>query len=193
MKILIFLNCLGLGGTEKAALLWAEGLKKRGHSIHLLSLLEGPRRQNFETLEIPVTIHSGEALALQKIIQSIQPDLIHTHCPGFPHSGDILGAALAGIAKIPVIQTNVFGRLDNPRENQWTDYRLFVSRTSAIQAALAFNPSFPIDFFKNHSYCTNPLPSEPPLSKEVIQNFRQSIGVAQDEILWGRIARAEPH
>ncbi len=193
MKIVIFLNALGLGGTEKAALLWAEGLQKRGHTLHLISLLDGPRRKNFENLGIEVTLHSGDSLQLQKTLQSLQPDLIHAHCPGFPHTGDILGAALAGIPKIPVVQTNIFGRLDNPRENQWTDFRLFVSRTSAIQAALAQNPEFPQKFFENHSYCSNPLLPEEPLSSQEIQKFRESIGVRPDEILWGRIARPETH
>jgi glycosyltransferase involved in cell wall biosynthesis len=119
--------------------------------------------------------------------------VIHAHCPGFPHSGDILGAALEGIPKIPVIQTNVFGRLDNPKENQWTDFRLFVSATSAIQAALSYDPSFPKDFFRFQSVCSNPLPPETPLPDSEIQAFRKSIGVAPDEILWGRIARAEIH
>ncbi|MES2307424.1 MAG: glycosyltransferase family 4 protein, partial [Verrucomicrobiota bacterium] len=193
MKILVFLNGLGLGGTEKAALIWAQGLQKRGHSLHVLALDDGPRRQNFEALHIEVTLHHGNAHSLREFLLTLKPDVIHAHCPGFPHSGDILGIALEGIPKIPIIQTNVFGRLDNPRENQWTDFRLFISTTSAIQATLAYDASFPQNFFRYQSVCPYPLPPETPLPESQIQEFRKSIGVASDEVLWGRIARAEIH
>jgi len=47
-----------------------------------------------------------------------------------------LGQALKLLPKrIPVVQTNVFGRLNNPAEDAWTDFRLFISWMSCVQAA----------------------------------------------------------
>ncbi|MEP7015973.1 MAG: glycosyltransferase family 4 protein [Verrucomicrobiota bacterium] len=95
--------------------------------------------------------------------------------------------------KIPVVQTNVFGRFDNPRENAWTDFRLFISWTSCVQAARRSFMLLDNDFFRHSSVAVYPVvPSDGPASSEV-QDFRQEHGIRAHEVLFGRLARPEPN
>ena len=136
MRIAVFLNSLGLGGTEKAACRWAWGLRDRGHQVTVLALRDGARRAELEEHGVSVRIVAGTARPVAEALQDVSPDAIHAHAPGHPHDGDVLGAGLALLPKkIPVVQTNIFGHLRNPKEDAWTDFRLFISWTSCVQAA----------------------------------------------------------
>jgi len=135
MKVLVFLNGLSIGGTEKAACRWAWGLKDRCHQVRVMTLCDGPRRTELESKGISVEVISSDASVLAQAIRTSKPDVLHAHVPGRPHEGDILGEALQICGKIPLVQTNVFGVFLNPREDAWTGYRLFVSWTSCVQAA----------------------------------------------------------
>jgi glycosyltransferase involved in cell wall biosynthesis len=192
MKIVTFINQLGLGGSEKAACCWAKGLAERGHTVHVLTLRDGPRRAVLETDGIEVHL-AADANAIRKQLHELRPDVIHAHAPGHPHEGDILGRALADLPKIPVVQTNVFGRFDNPKEDRWTDFRLFVSWTSCVQAARRSFQRLNKDFFRRASVAVYPLDANDGPSSPEIQQFRQQYGIHQDEILLGRLSRPEPN
>jgi glycosyltransferase involved in cell wall biosynthesis len=193
MRIVVFLNSLGLGGTEKAACRWAGGLKERGHPVTVLTLQEGPRRRELEEQGIPVQLVAADSRVIADALRQAAPDVIHAHAPGFPHEGDVLGEALSLLPKIPVVQTNIFGRLDNPKEDAWTDFRLFISWTSGVQAAQRAFRKLEATFFRRASVAVYPLdPIEPPPAAE-ISAFRRQAGVADDEILFGRLSRPEPN
>lgn len=188
-----FLNGLGLGGTEKAAVRWASGLQERGHEVALLSLADGPRRGEVEASSIPLSLCPGDPKIIWERIAAINPDVIHAHGPGYPHPGDVLGAALKLGKRIPVVQTNIFGRLENPAEDEWINHRLFISWTSCVQAAeRSFRPISP-EFFRTNSVAVYPLDAEEPASEEQVQNFRTMLGVATDDVLFGRFSRPEPN
>lgn len=193
MNIAIFVNTLGLGGTEMAACRWARGLKERGHAVAVLTLLEGPRRTELENARIEVCVLPGSSDGIARALQTLKPDVIHVHAPGHPHAGDILGEALARLPKIPVVQTNVFGRLENPREDRWTDFRLFISWTSCVQSARRSFRRLDEDFFRRASVAVYPLdPDDGPGSAEAAR-FRTAHGVREDEVLFGRLSRPEPN
>lgn len=192
MKILVFINSLGLGGTEKAAVRWAWGLSARGHQVAFLSLADGPRRAELEPHRIPVRIVEASAPKIAEVLREFHPDAIHAHAPGDPQPGDVLGGALKLLPqKIPVVQTNVFGHLYNPREDEWTDFRLFISWTSCVQAARRVFRRLDADFFKRDSVAVYPLDPLEPALDENIRAFRQKLGVADDEILFGRLGRPD--
>ncbi len=193
MKILVFLNELGLGGTEKAAARWAQGLAERGHALHVLTLMDGPRRADFERHGIEVRIVSPGAEVIRDQVRSLRPDVIHVHAPGHPHVGDVLGQALESLPKIPVLQTNVFGQLLNPKEDAWTDFRLFVSWTSCVQAARRNFRRLDTEFFRLNSVAVCPLDPEEAPSKAETEMFRARHGVRRDEVLFGRLSRPEPN
>jgi glycosyltransferase involved in cell wall biosynthesis len=194
MKIVIFINSLTLGGTEKAAAHWARGLQARGHQVVVLALADGPRRDELEQQQIPVQIVEPVANSIASELNKFSPDIIHAHAPGYPHASDVLGEALKLLPqKIPVVQTNVFGRIENPREDAWTDFRLFISWTSCVQAARRSFRKLDADFFRRASVAVYPLdPVEPPPVAEIAA-FRKQLGVADDEILFGRFSRPEPN
>jgi glycosyltransferase involved in cell wall biosynthesis len=194
MKLVVFLNNLGCGGTEKAACRWAWGLKERGHHVTMLTLMDGPRHAELEQHNVPVQVASISARAIADVLLGISPDAIHSHAPGHPHEGDVLGQAMKLLPhKIPVVQTNVFGKRQNPHEDAWTDFRLFVSWTSCVQAARRSFRRLDGEFFRRCSVAVCPLDLvELPPDTEV-SAFRKQLGVADNEILLGRLSRPEPN
>jgi glycosyltransferase involved in cell wall biosynthesis len=193
MKIAIFVNSLGLGGTEKAACRWARGLHERGHEVWVLTLREGPRRAELELAGIEAQAVPASAAAIAEKLRLRRPDVIHAHAPGHRHEGDVLGEALALLPKIPVVQTNIFGRFENPAEDRWTDFRLFISWTSCVQAARrAFRP-INETFFRRASVAVYPLDACEAAEPAEVQRFREQHGIRRDEILLGRLSRPDPN
>jgi glycosyltransferase involved in cell wall biosynthesis len=192
VRIVVFLNQLGLGGSEKAACRWANGLAARGHTIHVVALKDGQRRTELESNQIRVIVATDTNL-IRRVLQEFHPDVIHAHAPGHPHEGDILGEALALMSKIPVLQTNIFGHLDNPQEDAWTDFRLFVSWTSCVQAARRSFKSLNKEFFRRASVAIYPLdPDNGPVSSEA-EDFRRRHNILHDDVVFGRLSRPEPN
>lgn len=192
MRVLTFLNNLGLGGTEKAACRWAWGLQERGHNVTALALKDGPRRKELEQHNIAVRVAEPTAASVTTSLRIVSPEVIHVHAPGHPHDGDVLGEALATLPKIPVVQTNIFGHLQNPKEDAWTDFRLFISWTSCVQAARRARLPLDEKFFQRASVAVYPVDAEEPSSQVDIQNFRKRHGVAEGETLFGRLSRPDP-
>lgn len=194
MRILFFLNGLCLGGTEKAACRWAWGLKKRGHEITVLTLDDGPHRAELEQHGLSVRLVEKSARVIAGNLLELQPNVIHAHAPGQPHTGDVLGEALKLLPKkIPVVQTNVFGRLENPKEDAWMDFRLFISWTSCVQAARRSFRKLDEDFFRRASVAVYPVDPVDPPSAAVVGTFRKQLGISDDEVLFGRLSRPEPN
>jgi glycosyltransferase involved in cell wall biosynthesis len=192
VKIVVFLNQLGLGGSEKAACRWAKGLAERGHTVHVLSLKDGPRRSELDANRIEVRT-VADANTIRKQLDDLRPDVIHAHAPGHPHEGDILGEALALMPKIPVAQTNIFGHLDNLKEDAWTDFRLFVSWTSCVQAARRTFQALNKEFFRHNSIAVYPLDADDGPSSVKAEEFRSDLGIQRDDVVFGRLSRGEPN
>jgi len=193
MRLAVFLNSLGIGGTEKAASRWAWGLEPRGHEVTVLTLKDGPRRAGLESRGVRVRVVESSAHAVADALRETAPEVIHAHAPGHPHEGDVLGGGLARLPRIPVVQTNVFGHLTNPRENAWTDFRLFISWTSCVQAARRVFLALDENFFRRASVAVYPVdPVESP-SAANISAFRKRLGVSDNETLFGRLSRPEPN
>ena len=197
MRIAVFINQLGIGGTEKAACEWARqfSLFSECKGISVISMNDGPRKTDLEKAGIPVHIQSTAA-GIAGVLVGV--DVIHAHAPGFPHVGDVLGEALKLVKKkIPVVQTNIFGKLENPRENAWTDFRLFISWTSCVQAARRSGRKLDLDFFRHQSVASYPVSplsetEEAQLEKQALA-FRESIGLLPDHVVYGRFSRPEPN
>lgn len=199
MKVRIFLNDLGLGGTEKAACLWARLLALRGHDITVVSLVDGPRRSDLEQQGVGLRIvgHPQDPRRIAELITDA--DVVHAHAPGFPHAGDVLGEALRfQQRRIPVVQTNIFGNLRNPAEDEWTSFRLFISWTSCVQAAQRSYRPLDLDFFHQQSVAVYPV--EDPfdaVTERALRNeaaaFREDLGINSANPLFGRFSRPEPN
>lgn len=199
MRIVVFTNNLSLGGTEKAACFWAKDLRQRGHDVAVVSLNDGPRIADLIKYKIPSRIPArpNDPHSIADCIN--YADAIHSHAPGFPHEGDLLGVALEIIGrKIPVIQTNIFGKLENPGENEWVDFRLFISWTSCVQAARRSRKKISKEFFRKQSVVVYPVIDPYKAAnfshlEECAEELRASIGVCKDDVLFGRFSRPEPN
>jgi hypothetical protein len=187
MKVCVFLNGLGLGGTERAACRWAIGLAKRGHSVSVISMSDGPRRQSLDRARIDCQIASTSQ-AITAYLDALAPDVIHAHTPGYPQKGDVLGQSLSVLPKIPVVETNVFGCLENP-DDLWTDFRLFISWTSCVQAARRSGETLDGNFFRRKSVASYPLDPDDGPSPEEVARFRTSLNIRPNEIVFGRLSR----
>jgi len=194
VRIVVFLHALGLGGTEKAACRWAAGLVSRGHYVRVLSMHDGPRRDYLEKIGISSQVVGPWRDTIVKALVAAAPDVIHAHAPGLPFEGDVLGQALGSLPKkIPVVQTNIFGRLENPPENTWVDFRLFISWTSCVQAARRASMGLDSKFFRRASVAVYPLdPDDGPRADE-IAHFRSSIGLGEHDLVFGRFSRPDPN
>lgn len=194
VNVAVFTNSLGIGGTEKAACRWARGLQERGHAVAVLSLQDGPRRSELEQTGVAVRVVPTHPDSMAAALQAVNPDAVHAHAPGYPHEGDMLGTALSRLKKrIPVVQTNIFGRLENPAEDRWTDFRLFISWTSCVQAARRSFRHLDEAFFRRASVAVYPLDPDDGADPVQITEFRERHGVKPDEILFGRLSRPEPN
>jgi hypothetical protein len=202
MRILHVLNQLGLGGTEKAALYWSLGATIRGHQASVVALTGGPGSHRFGTWGIEATVVDASVTALADHIRGSRPDLIHAHVPGYAHEGDMLGDALTSVPRRPpVVSTNVFGLLQNPAEDAWTDARLFVSWTSCVQAARRAGVPVEDGFFARQSVVSNPMPPSdtpsgvPGLHRDAMAALamerRRQLGIPPRAVLIGRFARPD--
>jgi glycosyltransferase involved in cell wall biosynthesis len=193
VKVIVFLNGLGIGGSERAACRWVKALSERGHTIFVLSLKDGPRNAQLTQIGINVDVIRSDAKSVAQKLRGFAPDVIHAHAPGHAHEGDILGEALALIPKIPVLQTNIFGHLDNLKEDGWTDFRLFISWTSCVQAARRSFQSLNKEFFRHASVAVYPLDADDGPSSVEVEEFRRDLGIRRDDVVFGRLSRPEPN
>jgi glycosyltransferase involved in cell wall biosynthesis len=193
MKIVQFVNSLGLGGTIRASSVWSRYLRSKGHEIAVLYLNDGPGKRRFTEAGF-VPRHVKDEADIREQLSAFQPDVIHAHAPGFAHGGDVLGAALLGMPRRPpVVQTNIFGYLANPKETAWTDLRLFVSWTSCVQAARRHDLPLDAAFFAAASVVSCPLPRlEDGPDAARAQAFRGSLGFADDDVIFGKFSRPDP-
>lgn len=99
--------------------------------------------------------------------------------------------------RIPVVQTNIFGQLRNPAEDSWTDFRLFISWTSCVQAARRSKRKLDAAFFKRQSVAVYPVEAvsaaESGQWKVESERFREALGLSREHILFGRFSRPEPN
>lgn len=197
MRIAVLTNALSLGGTEKAACAWAVKLKQDGYDVFSVALQDGPRHGDLDRGGVPVFVE--ESSNIKALTESLsRADVIHVHAPGYPHVGDVVGQiSRCGTKKTPVIETNIFGRLQNPAADAWTDFRLFISWTSCVQAARRSGRKLDQEFFRRQSVASYPVD---PVSEEKQEQLRveawvlrERLGVKKDEILFGRFSRPEPN
>jgi hypothetical protein len=197
LKIAVFIGHLGLGGTEKAAVLWVKYLAKMAgvEEIKIASLEDGPRRKGLQ--ELGFDVRTGNSRVLQDTIA--WADVVHSHFLDVPATSSFLTNAIQKTGrKIPVVETNVFGRFSLlPSEQTEVSHRLFISWVSCVQAARRSGLSLDSSFFRRQSVAVYPV--EPRSENELIslkqnaQAWRNAVGLKPDHILFGRFSRPEPN
>ena len=179
----------GLGGTQKAGWLFASGLARLGHEVTGFSP-PGPSVPATPCARLTVSGHPTDAAALPEIADG-GFDAIHVHMPGYFIRHPLYPfLKKLGASRPRVVETNVFGRLQDNRSNPFTDYRLFISLTGACQAA---NRAWTgVARLKNCGVARYPVETAAPVSAGRRETVRRRFGVESDEVMALRLGRPDP-
>ena len=193
MKILVYTGELGIGGTSKAAVMWAIGLKNLGHEIHYASNYYGDYANELNKYNINVYYLPKETIFIKTLLEELKLDIIHYHSPGNenPEGFYFVSAIKQMIVRPYVIQTNVFGLFENEFEEACIDFTLFISWTSCAQSALRKKIDLHKEFFKKKSVVVYPLSINTD-NYNILRNIsRKKLNIADDEVVFGKIARPD--
>lgn len=190
IKVLHIVKALGLGGTEKVMQLMVSGLERSRFTPVVFSLKDGERASRLRQAGIETYIEGD----LFSDILQIEPDIIHVHRGGWAE-GELLRPVIKARkhleakrrskgCRIPLVETNVFGRYDASPQGREIDCTLFVSHFCAERFGRQNNipltsPRWqvlynPIDF---ETIARNTIPPEQ-------RDFSHPVA--------GRISRADP-
>jgi glycosyltransferase involved in cell wall biosynthesis len=183
-----------MGGTEKAAYLFACELARRGHHVDALTQNNVYHVEMLQTAGVRIIELDFTLKSLVSYIEQNQPDIIHNHTSGYADHSLLYNAVRSfGENKPRIVETNVFGQLLDFSDQGDVHMRMFVSFTSGMQAFVRMRKQESEINQKKYSVLFNPLPQNAfNIDKVVGRKFRASIGVTYDEILVIRLGRPGP-
>ena len=180
----------GLGGTEKAATIYATKLAARGYQVEYLTS-DGPRAKFLASHDVNVLDVGDSDVDLYNHIKRNRPHLIHQHVPGYPTCNRLYKALgrLAGDQRPKIIETNVFGRLEDPEGEQFVDFRLFISMASAAQAFRRARIKNIERLLDRHTVVYYPVSAPSKIAEKERTQLRRELGVSGEEVLAVRVGR----
>ncbi len=192
MRIAIWAGS-GIGGTEKAASIFAVQLARRGYAVDYLTPSKGARADYLASAGVQIWEGQHESSAFEKYLQEGRPNVIHQHVPGYPIPNPIYSALARMAGRRPaLIESNIFGRFEEPMSDSAVRHRMFVSRTSAVQA---FRRGNRVLDHSSASHCTvlnNPLLPLPSFERSIRETQRAELGIREDEVLALRVGQPGP-
>ena len=188
-KILIFAGD-GIGGTEKCASLFARELTRRGYQVGYVSN-HGPRVMLMEEEGVKIIQPSDNPEEIAIMISRFGANIVHQHVSGYQLKNPIYKALrLINDPSIKLIETNIFGRFEDPVGLELVDYRMFVSAASAVQAFRRVGKKLSVASLGNNIMVYNPVPAfASTVNPDEMSAIRGELGVRQDEILFYRIGQ----
>lgn len=180
----------GVGGTQKAAWLFAEGLARLGRDVTVFSgsspYIEGLQPVKGLNVE-PVSKESDCFTA----IRDARFDGLHLHAPGYSLCHPIYPILRSmGRRRPHVVETNILGWLTDWAAHPVTDQHLFVSMTSACQAA---HRSWKcLRTLKNCGVARNPIRPPRSFSGDDRTRLRSRLGLSDQDIVVLRLGRPDP-
>ncbi len=122
IRLLEVVNDLAFGGAEKTLQILVKYLNRDLFDIQVAGVKEGgPREDIIRSLGVPVHVRPD----LTELVRDQRIDVVHVHRAGWPEP-EVLEAVHAGGAKA-IVETNVFGRVDDSPSGRLIDRHLFVS------------------------------------------------------------------
>lgn len=135
MRILTVVVDLGSAGTQRAAQCYALAYARRGRGSAVLTYRGGgPRQADVAAGGIPVFVGGPGAAELERAVACALewgPDVVHIHRTGHPDDAtmSVLKALRARSGRrLPIIETNVFARVDDSPDRDVIDLHLLLSR-----------------------------------------------------------------
>lgn len=131
-KVLQIAAKLDLGGTEKTLQLFSQHLNKDLFKVVVCGWVEGGvRAEQLKAEGFKVFCSNNDKLQLIKVMKDEKIQIVHVHRSGF---GDNFVIEAAQNARVPVIiETNVFGRVDETSWEKYIDCHIFISKTCALR------------------------------------------------------------
>lgn len=180
----------GIGGTEKAAYLFAAELARRGHEVEAITDSSNHRLVDLAKAGVTLRDISCDSQGFLAYLKGFRPELVHHHTSGYGDHRAIYQAMDAmGSEKPKLIETNVFGRLMDRYEAGHVAMRMFVSMTSGCQAFRRPMWSKQRPDINRHTVLYNPLPPPTPMPLGKDHAFRADIGVLPSDFLLVRVGR----
>lgn len=183
-----------VGGTQKAAALLAGGLASRGYPVHFMYDEAGPWTRHAEACGVRLVRLAPTPGAYQAFLSAVRPAILHQHVSGQVFDNPVYPAlrALPPGPRPALIETNVFGSFDDREADRWGVRRLFVSRSSCVQAFRRSGRPLTRESLATVAVLVNPVLSAPPLSSGARATLRAEMGVRPEEILAIRAGRPDP-
>ncbi len=195
MRILTVLHDLEGGGTQRVAQNFAIGFKTAGHESAVLAYATGGiRTEALRDHGIPVFIGAeridDRGIAIDQAA-AWKPDIVHIHRPGDASlETDAIVRRLknASSHRLPVCETNIFGKPDFSEDGRLIDVHLHLTRWSFWkwqQWTRGLHPRPLGVLFPNVVDDTVFFQASPSEQAE----FRQQHGIPEDATLFGRIGQ----
>src|SRR5262249_48136754 len=179
-----------IGGTAKAATIYSAELVSRGYEVDYIAT-QGPRTA-FVNSRAVRSLNPGESdQELYNYITRDRPRVIHQHVPGYPTDNRLYRV----VRRLPVserpgiIETNVFGRLEDAEGDDLVDFRMFVSMASAAQCFLRARIKNPVPLLDRHTVLYNPVLPPGKMEPSARRELREQLGVTDGEVLAIRVGR----
>ena len=180
----------GIGGTEKCATIFAKLLHKRGYKVGYIAS-PGPRLYELEKEGVTTFRPTTDPVVLAEIIKSFGATIIHQHVPGYAFNNTLYRSLdILKNKQIKLIETNVFGRIEDAEGWEKVDFRMFISSASAVQAFKRAGLTEKDNLLSRHTVVYYPMLADFKQFNNIdSQAFRSELGVSEDEILFFRIGQ----
>jgi len=189
VRVLVVVQSLGYGGTERAASTYATLYSKVGCEVFIYGIYGGgPLQSKLEALSI-TTYYGFKAIkALANTAKSKSFDLIHVNSGG-PYDPVIdMILLLVKSPKTRVVQTNVFARSDYGPKSNLVDVELLISSagfwkwSTHSRRSMRQRPAALLPYFADETRFQ-------PSSGEQQALARKNLGIPEDCFVFGRVGQ----
>ena len=220
MKIVHIITRLILGGAQENTLITCKLLAQRGHDVTLITgpaigpegeLFNQTKQQNYEVIVVDKLRRAINPyndtisyLKIKKLLNKLQPDIVHTHSAKAGILGRFAGHSLKvkWAENLPVVVHGIHGLAFHPYQSQWLNrFYIAVEKSAAkrtdffISVADAMtNQSTDAGIGRVEQFVTaySAIEEEDflkPISEEQKRDFRQKYEIGEDSIVLVTIAR----
>jgi len=220
LKIVHIITRLILGGAQENTLITCKLLAQRGHDVTLITgpaigpegeLFNQTKQQNYEVIVVDRLRRAinpfNDTISyfqIKKLLNKLQPDIVHTHSAKAGILGRFSGYSLKGkwADNLPAVVHTIHGLAFHPYQSQWlnkfyiafeksaakrTDFFISVADAMTRQTAAA-GIGRPEQFVTAYSAIEEDDFLEP-ISQERKKDFRRKYEISEDSIVLVSIAR----
>jgi glycosyltransferase involved in cell wall biosynthesis len=220
LKIVHIITRLILGGAQENTLITCKLLAQRGHDVTLITgpaigpegeLFNQTKQQNYEVIVVDKLRRAinpfNDTISyfqIKKLLNKLQPDIVHTHSAKAGILGRFAGHSLKGkwADNLPVVVHAIHGLAFHPYQSQWLNRFYIAAEKSAAKRTDFFisvadamtTQSIAVGIGKPEQFVTAYSAIEEddflePISQERKKDFRRKYEISEDSIVLVSIAR----